>query len=242
MVTYLILAEWRALDRLVPGGGLNGRKEKNRNGLNRVEDILPRVELRLRLAGVGSTTHAPAGYHEGEMSSATASGSLSEHVQGTGGLAPEERIGVSRYDLAVATISFNVVDKQHARLLQHIADAWDLRQAIQVPHVVSPDAIARAGQEMIEDSETAAQRALDEELRDWLVVRRGSTWWQSPEGYLSQVEMARVDWTRMHLLDRADLRNQAEQVLAADPPTVIQFVVRAEALVLPAFEEGHRFA
>jgi hypothetical protein len=46
---------------------------------------------------------------------------------------------------------------------------------------------------------------------------------------------AEVDWGRMHLLDRTTLRSQAEQVVTADPPRVIRFVVRAEALVLPPF-------
>ncbi|MGH3912589.1 MAG: hypothetical protein ACRDTC_04160 [Pseudonocardiaceae bacterium] len=137
----------------------------------------------------------------------------------------------------MATISFNVVDKQHARLLQHIADAWDWRQAIQASYAVWPDAIVGAGQEVIDDSETAAHRSLDEAIRDRLVVRRGITWWQSSAEYLNEVEMAEVDWSRMHLLDRASLRSKAEQVLVADPPRVIQFVVRAEALVLPPFED-----
>jgi hypothetical protein len=73
-------------------------------------------------------------------------------------------------------------------------------------------------------------------LRDRLVVRRDITWWQSPQRYLSEVEVTDVDWSRMHLLDRATLRSQAEQVLTAGPPMDIQFVVRAEALVLPQFE------
>lgn len=90
---------------------------------------------------------------------------------------------------------------------------------------------------MIDDSETAAHRSLDEEIRDRLVVRRGITWWQSPAGYFSEVERAEVDWNRMHVLDRATLCSHAEQVLAADPPRAIQFVVRAEALVLPPFED-----
>ncbi|MGQ0773539.1 MAG: hypothetical protein ACT4NY_03825 [Pseudonocardiales bacterium] len=137
----------------------------------------------------------------------------------------------------MATISFNVVDKQHARLLQHIADAWDWRQTIQASYAVWSDTLVGAGQDVIDDSETAAHRSLDEEIRDRLVVRRGITWWQSPAGCLSEVEMAEIDWSRMHLLDRATLRSQAEQALAADPPRVIQFVVRAEALVLPPFED-----
>lgn len=86
----------------------------------------------------------------------------------------------------MATLSLNVVDKQHARLLQHIADAWDLRQIIQAPYVVSPDTIVHAGQDAVGQSETAAHRALDEVLRDWLVLRRGITWWQSPAEYLSE--------------------------------------------------------
>ena len=135
----------------------------------------------------------------------------------------------------MATISFNVVDKQHARLLQHIADAWDLRQRIQASHIVWPDVIVRTGQDMIDDSEATAHRTLNEAIRDRLVVRRDITWWQSPPGYLSEVEVAEVDWSRMHLLDRATLRSQAQQVLAAGPPIVLQFVVRAEALVLPPF-------
>lgn len=137
----------------------------------------------------------------------------------------------------MATISFNVVDKQHARLLQHIADAWDWRQVIQTSHAVWPDAIVHAGQDVIDDSETAAHRSLDEATRDRLVVRRGITWWQSPAGYLSEVEVAEVDWSRMHLLDRVTLRSQAEQALTADPLKEIQFVVRAEALVLLPFED-----
>jgi hypothetical protein len=143
--------------------------------------------------------------------------------------------GAPRYGFVVATLSLNVVDKQHARLLQHVADAWDLRQTIQVPHAVWPDAIVRGGQSVIDDAETAAHRALDETLRDWLVIRRRITWWQSPERHLSEAE---VDWSRMHPLDRADLRSQAEQILAVGPPTVVQFVVRAQALVLPPFEDG----
>lgn len=145
--------------------------------------------------------------------------------------------GVPRYGSAVATISFNVVDKQHARLLQHIADAWDLRQTIQAPYAVGSDAIVGTGQDVIDDSERAAHRALDEAIRDRLVVRRGITWWQSPAGYFSEVEVAEVDWSRMQLLDRATLRSQTEQVSVAGPPMVIQFVVRAEALVLPPFED-----
>lgn len=138
------------------------------------------------------------------------------------------------YGSAVATLSLNVVDKQHARLLQHIADAWDLRQTIQIPHAVWPDAIVR-GQGVIDDSEKAVHRTLNEVLRDRLIVRRRITWWQSPERDLSDVEVAEVDWSRMQLLDRATLRSQAEQVVAAGPPRVIRFVVRAEALVLPPF-------
>ena len=141
------------------------------------------------------------------------------------------------YGSAVVTLSLNVVDKQHARLLQHIADAWDLRQAIQIPHAVWPDAIVRGGQGVIDDSETAVHRALDEALRDRLVVRRRITWWRFPERHLSDAELAEVDWSRMHLLDRATLHSQAEQVVAAGPSRVIQFVVRAEALVLPPFAD-----
>lgn len=141
------------------------------------------------------------------------------------------------YGSAVATLSLNVVDKQHARLLQHIADAWDLRQTIQIPHAVWPDAIVRGGQGVIDDSETAVHRALDEALRDWLVVRRRITWWQSSERRLSDAEVAEVDWSQMHLLDRTTLRSQAEQVVAACPPRVSRFVVRAEALVLPPFTD-----
>ena len=137
----------------------------------------------------------------------------------------------------MATLSLNVVDKQHARLLQHVADAWDLRQIIKVPYVLAPGAIMRAGQDVIDQSEAAAQRALDEALRDWLVLRRRVTWWQSPEGYLSEVKVDEVDWRRMHLLDRADLRRQAEQILTGDSAVDAQFVVRAEALVLPPFED-----
>jgi len=137
----------------------------------------------------------------------------------------------------VATISFSVVDKQHARLLQHIADAWDLRQAIHAPCVVWSDAVVRTEQDVITDSETTAHRALDEAIRDRLTVGRGITWWQSPPGYLREVELAEIDWSRMYQLDRADLRSRAEHGLAADPPMVIQFVVRAEALVLPPFED-----
>ena len=72
------------------------------------------------------------------------------------------------YGSAVATLSLHVVDKQHARLLQHIADAWDLRQTIQIPHAVWPDAIVGGGQGVIDDTETAVHRALDEALRDRL--------------------------------------------------------------------------
>lgn len=140
------------------------------------------------------------------------------------------------YGSPVVTISLNVVDKQHAMLLQHIADAWDLRQVIQAPYAVGPDAIAHAGEDVIDRSEMAAQRALDEMLRDRLVVKRGITWWQSPERYLSDVKITDLDWRRMQLLDRATLRSQAEQVLTTGTPMVIQFVVRAEALVLPPFE------
>lgn len=139
------------------------------------------------------------------------------------------------YGSAVATLSLHVVDKQHARLLQHIADAWDLRQTIQIPHAVWPDAIVGGGQGVIDDTETAVHRALDEALRDRLVVRRRITWWQFPEQHLSDAEAAEVDWSRMHLLDRTTLRSQAEQVVTAGPPRVIRFVVRAEALVLPPF-------
>lgn len=142
----------------------------------------------------------------------------------------------------MATLSLNVVDKQHARLLQHVADAWDLRQTIQAPCPVRPDAIVRAGPEAIDDAEAVAHRALDEQLREWLVLSRGITWWQSPEGYLSEVDMTDIDWRRMQLLDRAALRSQAEQVVAADPPEVVQFVVRAEALVLPPFEAEPRLS
>jgi hypothetical protein len=138
----------------------------------------------------------------------------------------------------VATLSLNVVDKQHARLLQHIADAWDLRQTIQVAQVVWPDAIVRVGQDAIDDSEAVAHRALDEVLRDWLVVRRHITWWQSPERHLSETEVTDVDWSRMRLLDRAALRGQAEQAVAVGPSMAVQLVVRAEALVLPPFEDG----
>jgi hypothetical protein len=138
------------------------------------------------------------------------------------------------YGSAVATLSLNVVDKQHARLLQHIADAWDLRQTVQIPHAVWPDAIVRGGQGVIDDSETAVHRTLEEALRDRLIVRRHITWWQSPERHLSDAE---VDWSRMHLLDRATLHSQAEQVVATGPARVIQFVVRAEALVLPPFAD-----
>lgn len=141
------------------------------------------------------------------------------------------------YGSAVATLSLNVVDKQHARLLQHIADAWDLRQTIQIPHAVWPDAIVRGGQDVIDDSDTAVHRALDEALWDRLVVRRCITWWQSPERHLSDAEVAEVDWGRMQLLDRTTLRSQAEEVVAAGPPWVIRFVVRAEALVLPSFAD-----
>ncbi len=84
------------------------------------------------------------------------------------------------YGSAVATLNLsNVVDKQHARLLQHVADAWDLRQTIQIPHAVWPDAIVRGGQGVIDDSETAVHRILDEALRDRLIVRRRITWRQS---------------------------------------------------------------
>lgn len=41
----------------------------------------------------------------------------------------------------------------------------------------------------------------------------------------------------MRFLDRANLRSRAEQILAGEPPMVMQFVVRAEALVLPPFED-----
>lgn len=148
--------------------------------------------------------------------------------------------GGTEYGSAVATLSLNVVDKQHARLLHHIADAWDLRQTIQIPHAVWPDAIVRGGPSVIDDSETAVHRTLDEALRDRLIVRRRITWWQSPERHISDAEMAEVaefDWSRMHVLDRTTLRNQAEQVVAAGPPRVIRFVVRAEALVLPPFTD-----
>ena len=139
------------------------------------------------------------------------------------------------YGSAVATLSLHVVDKQHARLLQHIADTWDLRQKIQLPHAVWPDAIVRGGQGVIDDSETAVHRALDEALRDRLVVRRRITWWQCLERHLNDAKVAEVDWSRMHLLQRTTVRSQAEQVVAAGPPRVIRFVVRAEALVLPPF-------
>ena len=139
------------------------------------------------------------------------------------------------YGSDVVTLSLHVVDKQHARLLQHIADAWDLRQTIQIPHAVWPDAVVRGGQDVIDDSETAVHRALDEALRDRLVVRRRSTWWQFPERHLGDAEVAEVDWSRMHLLERTTLRSRAEQAVAPGQPTVIQFVVRAEALVLPPF-------
>ena len=88
---------------------------------------------------------------------------------------------------------------------------------------------------MIDDSETAVHRVLDEALRDRLVVRRRTTWWQFPERDLGDAEVAEVDWSRMHLLERTTLRSQAEQVVAAGPPRIIRFVVRAEALVLPPF-------
>ncbi|HEX2297278.1 MAG TPA: hypothetical protein VHH34_01965 [Pseudonocardiaceae bacterium] len=136
----------------------------------------------------------------------------------------------------MATISLNVVDKQHARLLQHVADAWDLRQMIQASYVVSPDAIVRAGQDAIDQSEAAAHRALDERLREWLVLSRRITWWQSPEGYLSEVGVTEIDWSRMRLVDGAELRNRSEQILTEYSPMLIQFVARAEALVLPPFE------
>ena len=152
----------------------------------------------------------------------------------TGAIAP--RTEAPMYGSAVATLSLNVVDKRHARLLQHIADAWDLRQTIQIPHAVWPDAIVRGGQGVIDDSETAVHRALDEALRDRLVVKRRITWWQFLEPHLSDAEVAEVDWSRMHLLDRTTLRSQAEQVAAAGP-RVIRFVVRAEALVLPPFAD-----
>jgi hypothetical protein len=141
------------------------------------------------------------------------------------------------YGSDVATLSLHVVDKQHARLLQHIADAWDFRQTIQIPHAVWPDAIVRGGQDVIDDSEMAVHRALNEALRDRLVVRRRTTWWQFPERHLGDAEVAEVDWSRMHLLERTALLSQAEQVVAAGPPTVIQFVVRAEALVMPPFAD-----
>jgi hypothetical protein len=144
------------------------------------------------------------------------------------------------YGSAVATLSLNVVDKQHARLLQHVADAWDLRQTIQFSHAVWPDAIVRDGQDVIDDSETAVHRALDEALWDRLIVRRRITWWQFPERHLSDAEVAEVaevDWSRMHLLDRTTLRSQAEEVVAGGPPRVVRFVVRAEALVLPPFAD-----
>jgi hypothetical protein len=156
--------------------------------------------------------------------------------QGVNRGAPSKRTPEApMYGSAVATLSLHVVDKQHARLLQHIADAWDLRQTIQIPHVVWPDAIVRDGQGVIDDSETAVHRALDEALWDRLVVRRRITWWQCPERHLSDAEVAEVDWSRMHLLERTTLRSQAEQVVAAGPPRIIRFVVRAEALVLPPF-------
>ena len=138
----------------------------------------------------------------------------------------------------MATISLNVVDKLHARLLQHIADAWDLRQTIQAHCTVSPANIVRAGQEAIDKSEMTAQRALDETLRDWLVLWRNITWWQSPGGHANKGEIGKVDQSQMHALDRTNLHHQAEQILAADPSTATQFVVRAEALVLPPFENG----
>ncbi|HEX2290901.1 MAG TPA: hypothetical protein VHH53_12070 [Pseudonocardiaceae bacterium] len=78
---------------------------------------------------------------------------------------------------------------------------------------------------------------MEEALRDRLIVRRHITWWQSPKHHLSDAEVAEVDWSRLHLLDRATLHSQAEQVVAAGPPRVIQFVVRAEALVLPPFAD-----
>ena len=114
--------------------------------------------------------------------------------QGVNRGAPSKRTPEApMYGSAVATLSLHVVDKQHARLLQHIADAWDLRQTIQIPHVVWPDAIVRGGQGVIDDSETAVHRALDEALRDRLVVRRRITWWQCPERHLSDAEVAEVD-------------------------------------------------
>lgn len=57
------------------------------------------------------------------------------------------------------------------------------------------------------------------------------------ERRLSDAEVAEVDWSQMHLLDRTTLRSQAEQVVAACPPRVSRFVVRAEALVLPPFTD-----
>lgn len=131
-------------------------------------------------------------------------------------------------------IVVTALSERHARLLRHIAGVWHQRQIAQVQTRVEPRAVAQTTIDLIEHTETAAGRKLDEYTRNRIVAHRQSSWWEWHLSSLAVREPRADEWLQMRPLARNQILLRAQQIESS----YVQFVLRVQAWTLPPLDES----